>query len=46
MPSSALFLPIVISSAMGVFNFALLGRDPDLSIFGEVSGCDIVVQML
>lgn len=45
MPSFALFLPIVISSAMGVFDFALSGRDPDLSIFGKVSGHD-VVQML
>jgi len=46
MSSFALFLPIVISSAMGVFDVALLGRDPDLSIFGEVPGHDMVVQML
>lgn len=34
------FLPIVISSAMGVFHFTAAKRDPDHS------GHDIVVQML
>lgn len=40
MSAFALFLPIVISSAMGVFHFTVAERDPDHS------GHDIVVQML
>lgn len=30
------FLHIVISSAVGVFSFALSGREPDLSNSGEM----------